>query len=61
MRTTLRCRKCGASLTVEGPGRKAKVIARPVTCPRCQEINETQWPSKGHYLVTVKADQTPEP
>ena len=40
---------------MEGPGSKTKVIARPVTCPKCQEINETQWPSKGHYLVTVKA------
>jgi len=58
VRTTLRCKRCGTSLIVEGPGSRAPVIARPVTCPKCQHTNETQWPSDGHYKVTVEGTGT---
>ena len=54
MRTRLRCKKCGASLTVEGPATGAKVIVRPVTCLKCQEVNDVQWPADGKYEVTVE-------
>jgi phage FluMu protein Com len=54
MKTRFRCKKCGASLSVEGPSTGAKVIVRPVTCPKCQEVNGVRWPAEGKYEVRVE-------
>jgi hypothetical protein len=39
---------------VEGPATGAKVIMRPVTCPKCQEVRDVQWPAEGKYEVRVE-------
>jgi phage FluMu protein Com len=54
MRTRLRCKKSGASLIVKGPETGANVIARPVTCPKCQEINDVQGPAEGSYNLRIE-------
>ena len=58
---TLRCKKCGVSLTVEGSGSRFREVAQPVTCPKCGEKNELLWPMDGGYKVTAGGVNTAEP
>jgi len=53
MRTTLRCKRCGTSLIVEGPAVGHRWSRSPALAPKCQHTNETQWPSDGNYKFTA--------
>jgi phage FluMu protein Com len=53
MEKQVTCTTCRKHFYVVGDGRTGE-ISRPITCPRCREQNEVDWPADGTYAATAE-------